>query len=301
MTEKEYMPDGPGYSPEEEPQQPGQPRPEKPGELGPRTPQGSEGPSQPFGPELPTAAQDPVPEGGAFPLGTPDREEDAPDIREPRENTPEDESPRQEQESAQDPVEEIMRGMSDEEREKHEEASRVLNNTESSADEIISAFKKVGGIPPDEDIEGGLAMMGHDKEKIDEVVRRKDEFAPEAPEADEETPEEKASVEEAQGDGGEVDELKDTVDGVKELMDKASRGEEVTEEEVKHFEKKADGIRAKIHERLFNGETGLLREEARFRRLAVKPTVSVLLALAVFYLGCLNIATRWATKRVGKG
>ncbi|MGH7249973.1 MAG: hypothetical protein ACREGC_03280, partial [Minisyncoccia bacterium] len=167
----------------------------------------------------------------------------------------------------------------------------VIENKDSTPEQIVDAAKNLQA--GRKDLRDMLEAAGHDTAKIEQVMGRDD--LPEEPVPNEETEEEEQEIEEARKEGGAVDDIKNTLSEAKGLM---AKGDDATEEELDEFREKVHG---KLHQWLYNGYNGLLRPEKRFKRLAVKPTVSVLLAMLVLYMSCLHIATNWATKRVGGG
>jgi hypothetical protein len=56
----------------------------------------------------------------------------------------------------------------------------------------------------------------------------------------------------------------------------------------------------KIKEKFFSHEDSLFREQDRFKRLVLKPVVTVLLVSMVVYLACLASLTRGSATRIGK-
>lgn len=278
MMEKDYMPEQ-GI----------------PGDIGPRRAPDAGTPRDPNEQAAQGAAVNPVLDtGGTGGMGVPQVGEERSDL-----------SPDHEDDGPEDRLgAEIRDVFSTEAEAEILEINAILTNTESNADAIVAAAQNLGGVPPETEAREAFAKLlrdsGQDEEKIREVMSRADEFRPSESES-EETPEEREEAIRAMGDNGPLEDLARMVDESKGLNGKVARGEEVTEEEMAKFLHDSEAAKGRVHNFLFDQETGLLREGKRFSRLAVKPTVVILLATLLLYTSLLHVATGWATKRVGGG
>lgn len=274
MTEKDYMPEN------EEEQSPNQGEgrpPQNGGEPGapstPSVPQEHEGPgvSPTFSPSRPPMAESEMPESALS-------EEPEP--------------------AAIQLIGEIVGKLPEEVRpqfiERVEKSMNVISVKESTEDDIVGSLKKLP-LPPgeasDELVQQMLKDSGH-SEKIENVMNRKGEWETTEEELADEpelTEEEKMKLPEAKS------EVEEIINGMKDAttaVNNATTPEEV--EQAKAFEEDIRGRLGSWSDR----NAGLWQKS---NRLLVRPGVAILIAVAVIYLMCLNVATRSASARVGGG
>lgn len=168
----------------------------------------------------------------------------------------------------------------------------VLLDKTKSPEEVKRAAENAD-LPYDA-IKDILHKTGHGQETQDLIDTHKHGFRePENPQSDDEQ------------------ELADQIRNTKaatDLMQNIDPESETAEEDIHKAEEEVQKtlsmvgrIKDKFKDKLFNPGTGLFREEDRAKRLVAKPLVTVLLTMAILYAMILHIATRWATKRVGRG
>lgn len=232
-------------------------------------------------PVTPPAGGETAPEEQVIPTDLPDQ--DSPEGENPEVKTFEQNLAELfEQEAERDPelVERIKSGKG------------ILGDREKTPEELIQAVKSAG--IPKSMVASVLGVAGHSEEVINQVLTDPD--LPEDPVPQQETEEETQQVEEAMSPEGALSEGEDLAKEHQELEEK---GDHATDHEIEEHNKKVSKWKEKMNEFLFDGDRGLLRPENRVRRLAVKPTVSILLAIMVMYLASLSALTRKSAKKLG--
>lgn len=167
----------------------------------------------------------------------------------------------------------------------------LLLNKDSSKEELLQAGLEMG-ISSDEMI-SMLKSAGHTDDTINFISLHKhgldQNAAKKRGEAEEEmTDEERASFDEVQND------MKQLQAGLSKASGKLSK------KEARELNEKANGMLAKLSDKLFAPGTGLLAEGNRMKT-AAKVIFTTIITMAMLYAMLLHVATKWATKRIGSG
>lgn len=161
-------------------------------------------------------------------------------------------------------------------------------------DEIIAAAKELN--LPAGRLKSMLMRRGRGKDLLDALDARREELPLREPEPEDETPEEREEIGRAEAETALAEALVDEAQEVVNQMDSSVISKEDAKRELGRLGK----LREKMHERIFNEEYGLLRQDRRWGRLVGRPLGAGAFAALIFWLTLTHWATNWATKRVGK-
>jgi hypothetical protein len=173
-------------------------------------------------------------------------------------------------------------------------ALEMLDDKEGKDASSLIAIANLARIPKEEYIDL-LRAKNYDPTIVDEVINRRDEIRP----IEEQVPAE-PEVEPLVAEGEE-----ETAEGEGEEQLPTGEKEPSVIDQAKAAIASKDPTKmqtalAALKDKLYNGETGLLRKERRIKRLLIKPSTSILIVLAIAYISLLTWMTSGATKRVGK-
>lgn len=175
---------------------------------------------------------------------------------------------------------------------------KILENVQTiggstDIDEIIAAAKELN--LPAGRLKSMLMRRGRGKDLLDALDARSEELPLREPEPQNATPEERETAKNM-GDAAEMAEgMTDEVQEIVNQMESGALSKEKAQEELGRIRR----MGKKINDRLFDDEIGILRRGARLK-LAGKSLASIVFAALIAQLILWNVATNWATKRVGK-
>jgi hypothetical protein len=172
-------------------------------------------------------------------------------------------------------------------------ALEMLDEKEGKDASALIAIANLAGVPKEEYVDL-LRSKDYDPALVEEVINRRDEIRPIEEQVliePDVTP--LVAEEEEETAEGEGEEQLPTDDKEPSVIDQAK--DAIASKDPTKMQKALDTLK----KTLYDPEIGLLRKERRFRRLAVRPSVIVIIGLAIGYITLLSWMTSGATKKVG--